>query len=92
MIARRCSTLAVDFMRKGLEKVGAPADLLQVMERPDLQDIQPQMAAADLGTQLAHPVGTAAHPSEAAHGVGVGNSVSIVDETADVEHAANTSD
>ena len=90
MIARRCSTLAVDFMRKGLEKVGAPADLLQVMERPYIEDIQALMAAADLvistgGTQSVKAAYSSGKP---AYGVGAGNSVSIVDETADVNDAA----
>jgi sulfoacetaldehyde dehydrogenase len=90
MIARRCSTLAVDFMRKGLEKVGAPADLLQCMERPYIEDIQALMAAADLvistgGTQSVKAAYSSGKP---AYGVGAGNSVAIVDETADVEDAA----
>jgi sulfoacetaldehyde dehydrogenase len=90
MIARRCSTLAVDLMRAGLEKVGAPADLLQCMERPYIEDIQALMAAADLvistgGTQSVKAAYSSGKP---AYGVGAGNSVSIVDETADVEDAA----
>jgi sulfoacetaldehyde dehydrogenase len=90
MIARRCSSLAVDFMRAGLEKVGAPADLLQCMERPYIEDIQALMAAADLvistgGTQSVKAAYSSGKP---AYGVGAGNSVSIVDETADVADAA----
>jgi sulfoacetaldehyde dehydrogenase len=90
MIARRCSTMAVDFMRAGLEKVGAPADLLQCMERPYIEDIQALMAAADLvistgGTQSVKAAYSSGKP---AYGVGAGNAVCIVDETADVEDAA----
>jgi sulfoacetaldehyde dehydrogenase len=77
-------------MRAGLEKVGAPADLLQCMERPYIEDIQALMAAADLvistgGTQSVKAAYSSGKP---AYGVGAGNSVSIVDETADVEDAA----
>ncbi|MCX8043891.1 MAG: aldehyde dehydrogenase family protein [Desulfobacterota bacterium] len=90
MIARRCSGLAIEFMRKGLEKVGAPVDLIQVMEKPFIEDIQAMMAAADLvistgGTQSVKAAYSSGKP---AYGVGAGNSVAIVDDTANIQEAA----
>jgi sulfoacetaldehyde dehydrogenase len=90
MIARRCSGKVVELMRQGLEKVGAPADLIQGMERPYIEDIQALMAAADVvistgGTQSVKAAYSSGKP---AYGVGAGNSVMIVDETADVADAA----
>ncbi|MEI6126935.1 MAG: aldehyde dehydrogenase family protein [Pseudomonadota bacterium] len=90
MIARRCSGLAVEFMRKGLEKVGAPVDLIQVMEKPFIEDIQAMMAVADLiistgGTQSVKAAYSSGRP---AYGVGAGNSVAIVDDTASIAEAS----
>jgi len=90
MIARRCGGKTIEFMRKGLEKVGAPVDLIQTMEKPFIEDIQALMAAADLtistgGTQSVKAAYSSGKP---AFGVGAGNSVMIVDETADIADAA----
>lgn len=90
MIARRCSGLAIECMRKGLEKVGAPVDLIQVMEKPFIEDIQALMAAADLvistgGTQSVKAAYSSGKP---AYGVGAGNSVAIVDDTASIQDAS----
>ncbi len=90
MIARRCGGKAVEFMRKGLEKVGAPVDLIQCMEKPFIEDIQTMMSASDMvistgGTQSVIAAYSSGKP---ALGVGAGNSVMIVDETADVADAA----
>ena len=90
MIARRCGAKTVEFMRKGLEKVGAPPDLLQCMERPYIEDIQALMTVADVvistgGTQSVKAAYSSGRP---ALGVGAGNSVMIVDETADAAEAA----
>lgn len=90
MIARQCGMLATELLRSGLEKVGAPVDLLQCMEKPFIEDIQALMAAADLvvstgGTQSVKAAYSSGKP---AYGVGAGNAVTIVDETADVDDAA----
>lgn len=91
MIARRCSGLAIELMRKGLEKVGAPVDLIQVMEKPFIEDIQTLMAAADMvistgGTQSVKAAYSSGKP---AYGVGAGNSVAIIDDTVDAAEAAD---
>lgn len=90
MIARRAGGKVIEYMRKGLEKVGAPVDLIQVMEKPFIEDIQALMATADLtistgGTQSVKAAYSSGKP---AFGVGAGNSVMIVDETADIADAA----
>lgn len=90
MIARRCSGLAAQLMRKGLEKVHAPVDLIQCMERPYIEDIQALMSMADVvistgGTQSVKAAYSSGKP---AFGVGAGNSVMIVDETANIADAA----
>ncbi len=90
MIARRCGTKAVELMRQGLEKVGAPVDLIQIMERPYIEDIQKLMGMADcvISTGGTQSVIAAYSSGKPALGVGAGNSVMIVDETADPVEAA----
>ncbi len=90
MIARRCSNKVVEFARAGLKKVGAPEDLIQIMEKPFIEDIQKMMSMCDMvvstgGTQSVIAAYSSGKP---ALGVGAGNSVMIVDETADPKEAA----
>jgi len=90
MIARRCSNMTVAYARAGLKKVGAPEDLIQIMEKPFIEDIQKMMSMCDLvvstgGTQSVIAAYSSGKP---ALGVGAGNSVMIVDETADPKEAA----
>ncbi len=91
MLARRCSGKAVEFARAGLKKVGAPEDLIQIMEKPYIEDIQKMMSMADLvvstgGTQSVIAAYSSGKP---ALGVGAGNSVMIIDDSADPVEAAN---
>ena len=90
MLARRCSGKTVEFARAGLKKVGAPEDLIQIMDKPYIEDIQKMMSMCDLvvstgGTQSVIAAYSSGKP---ALGVGAGNSVMIVDETVDVDAAA----
>jgi len=90
MIARRCSSKTVEYARAGLKKFGAPEDLIQVMEKPFIEDIQKLMSMCDIvvstgGTQSVIAAYSSGKP---ALGVGAGNSVMIVDETADLKDAA----
>jgi sulfoacetaldehyde dehydrogenase len=90
MIARRCSNKTIEYARAGLKKVGAPEDLIQIMEKPFIEDIQKMMSMCDLvvstgGTQSVIAAYSSGKP---ALGVGAGNSVMIVDETADPKEAA----
>lgn len=89
---QRTTELTVKFMREACEQVGAPADLVQVIEKPSLQKTQQLMQQADLivATGGAAMVKAAYSSGTPAYGVGVGNSVHVVDETADLDDAANT--
>ncbi len=80
----------VESMREACEQVGAPADLVQVLERPSLAKTQELMRQADLivATGGAGMVKAAYGSGTPAYGVGVGNAVHVVDETADLADAA----
>lgn len=89
---KRSSAMVVERMREGCEKVGAPADLIQVIESPSIPKTQDLMAEADLivATGGAGMVKAAHSSGTPAYGVGVGNSVHVIDETADLDDAATT--
>lgn len=78
-------------MRKGLEKVGAPADLLQCIKEPSVELTQELMKMVDLivATGGAGMVKAAYSAGTPAYGVGAGNAVMVVDETADLKDAAH---
>lgn len=90
LFARRTTELTVGFMRAGLEKAGAPTDLVQILPKPTKERIQELMAAADLvvATGSAGLVKAAYSSGTPAYGVGAGNAVTVVDETADLADAA----
>jgi sulfoacetaldehyde dehydrogenase len=87
----RATTEAVTgYMRAACEQVGAPADLVQALPAPSLPKTQELMRQADLvvatgGAGMVHAAYSSGTP---AYGVGVGNAVHVVDETADVADAA----
>lgn len=89
--AKGCTGLAVKFMRNGLEKVGAPVDLLQCISEPSVELTQELMREVDLivATGGAGMVKAAYSAGKPAYGVGAGNSVMIVDKTADLKDAAH---
>lgn len=80
----------VDYMRAACEQVGAPADLVQVVDGPSLPRTRELMERCDLvvATGGAAMVRAAYSSGTPAYGVGVGNSVHVVDETADLDDAA----
>lgn len=80
----------VETMRTACEQVGAPADLIQVLDKPSITKTQELMRQADLivATGGAGMVKAAYSSGTPAYGVGVGNSVHVVDETADLDDAA----
>ena len=85
------TTRTVELMRAGLEKVAAPADLVQVLPGPITKSLTGKlMEACDLvvvtGSQ--NNVRSAYRSGTPAIGVGAGNVPVIVDETADLEVAA----
>lgn len=85
----RTSELAVDLMRAACRQVGAPDDLVQSLPAPSLPKTQELMRQADLivATGGAAMVKAAYSSGTPAYGVGVGNAVHVVDETADVADA-----
>lgn len=86
----KSSELVVGIMRQGCEVVGAPADLIQIVNRPSIAKTQELMRQSDLvvATGGAAMVKAAYSSGTPAYGVGVGNSVHVVDETADLDDAA----
>jgi len=88
--AKKTCQLNVKIMRKALAQVGAPQDLVQCIEEPTVALSQELMAAVDLvvATGGAGMVKAAYSSGTPAYGVGAGNSVCIVDETADLDQAA----
>ena len=87
---QRATEAVVGFMRAACEQVGAPADLVQSLPAPSLPKSQELMRQADLvvatgGAGMVHAAYSSGTP---AYGVGVGNAVHVVDETADLADAA----
>ena len=81
----------VQHVRKALEKIGAPVDLVQCIQQPSHPKTSELMANCDYavatgGAALVEVVYAAGKPAQT---VGAGNVVSIVDETADLPAAAN---
>ncbi|MDB5068862.1 MAG: succinate-semialdehyde dehydrogenase [Chloroflexi bacterium] len=87
---RRSTALAVVYMRDACRQAGAPEDLIQVIEVPSIAKTSALMRGADLivATGGAAMVKAAYSSGTPAYGVGVGNSVHVVDETADLDDAA----
>ncbi len=88
--AKKTAMLVCESMRKGLQKIGAPLDLIQVIEEPSIEKAQELMAAVDLvvATGGGAMVKAAYSSGTPAYGVGAGNAVVIVDETANLAEAA----
>lgn len=88
--AKRCSVLAGMFLRKGIRKIGAPEDLIQVIEEPSRELTNDLMCNVDLivATGGASKVKAAYSSGRPAFGVGPGNACQIIAEDADIEDAA----
>ena len=88
--AKKTAALTVSYMRAGLRKVGAPEDLVQCLEEPTVELTQELMKHVDLivATGGSAMVKVAYSSGTPAYGVGAGNSVTVVDETADLVDAA----
>jgi sulfoacetaldehyde dehydrogenase len=87
---RKTSAAVVEVMRRGCAQVGAPADLIQSIEHPSMAKTHLLMHMSDLvvATGGASMVKAAYSSGTPAYGVGVGNTVHVVDETADLDDAA----
>ena len=82
----------VDGMRSALEKIGLPADLVQILPSPVTREATTQlMEAVDLvvvtGSQV--NVRQAYKSGKPALGVGLGNAPVIIDDSAELDEAAN---
>ncbi|MFR7887598.1 MAG: aldehyde dehydrogenase family protein, partial [Bilophila wadsworthia] len=88
--ALKSTTEAINMMRAGLRKVGAPEDLIQVLEDPSREAITELMKVSDLivATGSGQVVRAAYSSGTPAYGVGQGNACAIVAEDADVAEAA----
>ena len=88
--AKKCCHLTCEQMRAGLKKVGAPVDLILNIEEPSIELSQELLRSVDLvvATGGGAMVKAAYSSGTPAYGVGAGNAVVIVDETADLAAAA----
>jgi sulfoacetaldehyde dehydrogenase len=87
---QQSSELAVNLMRQGCKAIGVPEDLIQIIQNPSIAKTQELMRQSDLivATGGVGMVKAAYSSGTPAYGVGVGNSVHIVDETGDIDDAA----
>lgn len=88
--AAKTNALIVNLMREACVKMGAPPDLVQAIETPSMEHTNELMKQCDriLATG-GGPMVTAAYSSGTpALGVGAGNAVVTVDDTADLDDAA----
>jgi sulfoacetaldehyde dehydrogenase len=89
--AQKTGKMAVDQMRKVLEKMNFPMDLIQIVEKLSMEASQELMKQSDLilatgGTGMVKEAYGSGKP---ALGVGAGNAVTIVDDTADLTSVAD---
>lgn len=88
--AKKTAALICQTLRDGLKKIGAPVDLIQFIEEPSIDMAKELMSMVDLviATGGEAMVKSAYSSGKPAYGVGAGNAVVIVDESADLEQAA----
>jgi len=88
--AKLTNKMICDLMREAIEKMGAPADLVIGIDIPTLEKTNELMRQCDriLATGGGPMVKAAYSSGTPALGVGVGNAVITVDETADLDDAA----
>lgn len=91
--AVECTVRAAKLLAEAAERAGAPADLVQVVEKPTIPVIEALMVDEHvkliLATGGSGVVRAAYRSGTPAIGVGPGNPPVIVDETADLAHAAD---
>lgn len=88
---KNSSSKVVEYMRAGCTRIRAAEDLVQVVSSPSIQKTKLLMENVDLivATGGMGMVKAAYSSGKPAYGVGVGNAVHIVDETADLNDAAD---
>lgn len=88
--AKLTNKLIIDNMRAALEKMGAPADLVQAIEIPTMEKTEELMKQCDMILATGGPamVKAAYSSGTPALGVGAGNAVITVDDSANLDEAA----
>ncbi|MDD4708269.1 MAG: aldehyde dehydrogenase family protein, partial [Firmicutes bacterium] len=88
---KKTNTYIVNLMRKTLNRYGVPEDLLIPIEEPTMDTSSELMRQCDLilATGGSGMVKAAYSSGTPAYGVGAGNAVVVVDETADLKDAAH---
>jgi len=88
--AIRCSAKAVELINAGLDKLGAPQNLIQILDRQSRENTKNLIASADvvIATGGMGMVKAAYSSGKPALGVGAGNVQCIIDDDADIEAAA----
>ena len=88
--AKKINFRIVQLMRQALTAIGEPADLIQTLEQPSIEDTKYLMQHSDLvlATGGAAMVKAAYTSGTPALGVGVGNAVITVDHSAEIAFAA----
>ena len=91
--SKNTTTEVVRIMRAALKAAGAPEDILQCAEKPSIPLAQELMSICDLTIATGGPamVKAAYSSGKPAFGVGAGNATMVIDETANVEEAAQNS-
>ncbi len=89
--AKQTTFETVQVMRKALKKIGLPEDLYVCSEKASIPLAQELMAICDLTIATGGPaMAKSAHMSgKPAYAAGQGNSTMVIDETANIEEAAN---
>ncbi len=87
---KKTSEMSVELMRAACAQVGAPEDLIISLTSPSIDKTRELMKQADVvvATGGAAMVKAAYSSGTPAYGVGVGNSVHVIDETGDLDDAA----
>lgn len=88
--AKKTAAMVCESMWRGLQKIGAPLDLIQYIKEPSIEYAKELMSKVDLviATGGESMVKSAYSSGTPAYGVGAGNAVVIVDESADLPAAA----
>jgi sulfoacetaldehyde dehydrogenase len=88
--SRKTTNEVVRIMRAALAAAGAPPDIVQCVEKPSIPLANALMSMCDLTIATGGPamVKAAYSSGKPAYGVGAGNAMMVIDETADVEEAA----
>lgn len=86
---KACGIKTVEYMRKYIKDIGAPEDLIQVVEDPTLEASSLVMKMTDVCISTGGPgmVKAAYSSGKPAFGVGAGNCQCLIDEDADIVDA-----